>query len=82
MYVDLKKLNYPEFQELIKSYDIFVICESKTDDLDILNVTKGYEYFSKNRTKYDRKSGEIVVVFKNSLKSHLSFLSSDSEFLV
>ncbi|VDI33760.1 Hypothetical predicted protein [Mytilus galloprovincialis] len=68
--------------ELIKSYDICVFCESKTDDLDILNVPKGYEYFSKNRQKFDRKSGGIVVVFKNLLKSHLSFLSSDSEYVL
>ncbi|CAG2221991.1 unnamed protein product [Mytilus edulis] len=68
--------------ELIKSYDICVFCESKTDDLDILNVPKGYEYFSKNRKKFDRKSGGIVVVFKNLLKSHLSFLSSDSEYVL
>ena len=51
------KLLYPEFRELIESNDILVFVESKIDEYDILELPKGYLYFSKHRSKFRKKIG-------------------------
>ena len=45
-----KRLNYPEFYELISKYDILCFKESKSDDLDFFDIP-GYEVKMKNRKK-------------------------------
>ena len=75
------KLKFPDFHDLIKQYDIFVCTESKSDNLDVFDVPSGYDYMCKHRTKCDKKSGGITIIFKSSLKGHLTFVKSDSEFV-
>ncbi|CAG2201838.1 unnamed protein product [Mytilus edulis] len=55
--------------------------ESKLDNLDVLDVPKGYTYVTKNRKKMCKKSGGIAVIFKKSLETSLTFLSSESQFV-
>lgn len=61
------KFIIPEFQNLIKIYDIVILAESKTDALDILDLPDGYLYHAKHRTVCNKRSGGIVVVYKTSL---------------
>ena len=76
------KLLCQEFIDLIKLYDIFVCIESKIDNFDVLNLPPGYSYISKNRKKFGRKSGGIVIIYKSMLKQFLKFPSGDSEFVL
>ncbi|CAG2200728.1 unnamed protein product [Mytilus edulis] len=76
------RLIFKEFTDLIELNDIFVCIESKLDDLDQLNLPKGYDYFTKNRKKFERKSGGITVIFKKCLKNFLTFINTDSEFVL
>ncbi|KAK3107329.1 hypothetical protein FSP39_011987, partial [Pinctada imbricata] len=75
------KLLLPEFQELIKTYDIFICVETKTDNLDILKVPSGYKYFLKSRKEFKRKSGGIAIFYKETLKNYIQFPTSISEFI-
>ena len=76
------KLLLPEFLELITKYDIFICLESKLDDFDILNLPPGYSYFTKNRKKFQRKSGGILFIYKTSLKQDINFQITESEFVL
>lgn len=48
-----KKLNYSEFQELVNEHDIVCLQETKTDDLDVIEID-GYKIEMKNRVKNER----------------------------
>ena len=56
----------PDFDLLIKSYDVLIFTETKTDEFDELKLPEEYTYFAKHRTKIQKKSGEIIIVFKKS----------------
>ena len=43
-----RKLQYPEFRELISNYDLFCVTESKLDNYDIVDVP-GYKFISQTR---------------------------------
>jgi hypothetical protein len=58
------KLNYPEFDEFVNTFDILCFVESETDDLDEI-VLPGFLIKMKNRKCFsNRKSGGIVLGFK------------------
>ena len=75
------KLLNPDFELLIKKYDILVFAETKTDEFDELKLPEDYTYFAKHRKKFDKKSGGIIVVYKRVLSDCLHFLKSESEFV-
>lgn len=75
------KLNCPEFIELVKSHDVNIFVESKTDELDVLNLPNGYLCNSKIRTNCKRKSGGIVVIYREYLKHFLKFIKTSSNFV-
>lgn len=76
-----QKLLCPEFIEMIKKYDICLFTETKLSDIDILNIPDDYMYYSKIRKKCKRKSGGIVVMYRNKLKGYLNFINTDCEFV-
>jgi exonuclease III len=51
----------------IKSYDVLIFTETKTDEFDELKLPEEYTYFAKHRQKMKKKSGGIIVVFKKTL---------------
>ncbi|CAG2203358.1 TBCD [Mytilus edulis] len=55
--------------------------ETKLSDIDILNIPDDYMYYSKIRKKCKRKSGGIVVMYRNKLKGYLNFINTDCEFV-
>ena len=77
-----QKLQYPDFESLIRQHDIIGLLETKTDDIDKL-VLDGYEFQMKNRgTVSGRKSGGITLAYKSNLKSKIKVLSSESKFVL
>jgi hypothetical protein len=71
----------PDFDLLIKSYDVLIFTETKTDEFDELKLPEKYTYFAKHRKKIKKKSGEIIIVFKKTLSKCLHFIKSDSEYV-
>ena len=58
------KLNCPEFINLINSYDIVGVQETKTDELDTVDIP-GYKVFLNNRSCISRnRSGGIGLIVK------------------
>ena len=41
------RLQYPEFQNMIRNHDILCFVETKTDDLDVINFP-GFKFIMKN----------------------------------
>ncbi len=82
------RLQNPEFEELIKQYDILCFQESKLDDLDnepVKEIFKklGYATHIKNRFKLsNRKSGGLVICIKFCLQNHVRFKETDSKVVI
>jgi len=70
------KLLCPEFVSYFSQYDFVVFTETKLDDTDCVDVP-GYTSFCKNRMKYKRKSGGIVLYVKNSLVQYVMIMESE-----
>ena len=75
----VSKLLNPDFTSLIENSDILVFEETKTDEFDQLLLPKYYSFRAKHRTKFQKKSGGIIIVFKNYLEPFLHF--PDTEIL-
>ena len=67
------KLLYHDCCDLINKYDICLFVETKTDDLDVLNVPNGYLYYCKPRSVIDKKSGGLTILYKEKFKPYLKF---------
>ena len=77
----VSKLVNPDFLQLIEKYDILIFQETKTDVYDRLLLPKGYTFKAKHRNKFDRKSGGIVIIYKNEIEKFLDFPDANSEFV-
>ena len=76
------RLQYPEFGNLIQSYDIVCFVETKTDDVDLINFP-GYKFKMKNRKKIsNRRSGGIMVGYKESLDNYIDIVNTDSKYVL
>ena len=75
----LSKLRYPEFMNLITKFDIVTLTETNLDDIDTVEVP-GYVPFYKNRAKYRRKSGGILLLVREELVKQVTIL--ESKYLV
>lgn len=76
------KLLYHDFCDLINKYDICLFVETKTDDLDVLNVPNGYLYYCKHRSVFDKKkSGGLTILYKEKFKPYLKFPKTNSELV-
>lgn len=74
-----KKLNYSEFQELVNEHDIVCLQETKTDDLDVIEID-GYKIEMKNRVKYGRvNSGGIILAYKQELSEFINIHETESK---
>jgi hypothetical protein len=75
------KLNYPEFHEFVNTFDILCFVESKIDDLDEI-VLPGFLIKMKNRKSFsNRKSGGIVLGFKEEYDSFIHPIPTDSSYV-
>ena len=76
-----RKLQYPEFINLISNYDILCFVESKTDDTDVIEIP-GFVSHMKNRTQVARiRSGGIIFAVRDSLNKCINVRKSNSDFV-
>jgi hypothetical protein len=66
---------------MIKKYDILIFVEIKTDEFDEINLPSGYSYHVKHRKKIKRKSGGIIIIYKDTISKCFTFPTSNSEFV-
>ena len=64
---------------MIKKYDILIFVEIKTDEFDEINLPSGYSYHVKQRKTFKRKSGGIIIIYKDTISKCFTFLTSNSE---
>ena len=75
------KLRYPEFVELINSYDLIGVQETKLDDADCLEIP-GYTIICHNRQTISRyRSGGTALIAKNSILPYLKLEQSNSKLI-
>ena len=58
-----------------------IFVETKTDEYDEIRLPNNYTFHAKNRKRFKKKSGGIIIVYKKELSHLLNFVSSDSEFV-
>lgn len=76
------RLRNPEFCELINSFDIVCFVETKTDDIDVIDFP-GFIFNMKNRKMFsNRRSGGIVVGYRESLKGMIHMIDTDSRYVL
>jgi hypothetical protein len=68
----IRRIQYPECFELVNDYDIFCFVETKTDDVDEIDLP-GFIIKMKNRFQLRSrvKSGGIIVRFRKSLGDNI-----------
>lgn len=76
------KLNIPEFNELIQSFDIITCTETKLDDLDVINVNQFVCITKNRRQKVIRKSGGIAVLIKESIFKCFECIDTECEYVL
>ena len=68
---------FPDFiLSIIESHDIICISESKLSDTDIVDI-KGYTAFYKNRSKFKRKLGGILLLVKDCFLSFITVFEEE-----
>ena len=76
-----RRVNYPEFRDLIQNYDLFSVNETKLDQYGLINISD-YTFLSKCRKRFIRKSGGIGVFVKDSLVPFFTMIDSESEYIL
>jgi hypothetical protein len=62
-----KRLNYLEFEQMIRKYNIICLVETKTDNIDIVKL-EGYEIHMKNRKIVAKnRSGGIILGYRQEI---------------
>lgn len=67
--------------QFIENYDILFFQETKTDIYDHLCLPKGYSYKAKHRKTCHKKSGGIIIIYKNYLSKFLEFPETESDYV-
>ena len=77
-----RRVQYPEFLDLINNYDILCLVETKTDDVDEISIPN-FEINMKNRFLFKRvKSGGIILAFKTYLVDKIKVVNTDSKYIL
>ena len=78
------KLDIPDFTEFIESHTINCFVETKINYLDIDNLKLPQGYNGKFKCRYycsNIKSGRIGIIYKDSLETFITEITTDSEFV-
>lgn len=76
-----RRLNYPEFIELVNRYDLLCFTETKTDDLDTIELDNNV-LFAKNRQVCARiRSGGIVVGCRENLSKCITPIETECKYV-
>ena len=65
------KLLHPEFHNLITKYDIICLSETHLSDIEEVKIA-GFTSFYKNRQKYKKKSGGLLVLIKDTWTQYVT----------
>ena len=77
-----RRCKYPEFLEFIQTFDVLCLVETKTDDVDQIDLPE-FEIHMKNRFTYRKvRSGGIVLAFKNYLSQDIDLINSESQYVL
>ncbi|CAC5383795.1 unnamed protein product [Mytilus coruscus] len=77
----IKKLQYPEFETLLRNHDIICLVETKLDDRDEIKLP-GYILKFKNRKKIAKvKSGGILLGYKQKYEHFIEVIDTGSKFV-
>ena len=75
------RILYTEFTDLVQSFDIFCMSETKLLDTDVISCP-GYTFFSPPRQqKFYRRSGRTVFLVRDSLVKFVAIIESKSEYI-
>ena len=61
----MKRAEYPDFIDMVESFDLICFSESKIDDTDVISFPGYCNIAQPRKQKFLRKSGGISVYFKN-----------------
>ena len=76
------RLQYPEFQNMIRNHDILCFVETKTDDLDVINFP-GFKFIMKNRKNIAyRRSGGIMVRYRDTLVNMIEIKETSCKYVL
>lgn len=77
-----RRIEYPDFVELVNQYDIFCVSETHIDSNDIADIP-GYTFSAKNRSQpYLRKSGGIGIYLCDKLAPFVDVIENVSEYVL
>ena len=77
-----RRLNYPEFSELIKQFDTVCVSESKLGKYDEITL-EGYTFLSQCRKQhFFGKGGGIGVFIKDEIFPYITSVDSDSDYIL
>ena len=77
-----RRIQYPEFQELVSKFDIFCVLETKLDDLDSISLSNYTFIHQSRRQKCLRRSGGIGVFIRNELVQRVKLIESSSDYVL
>ena len=77
-----KRIQYPEFKELIEGYDILCFVETKTDDADEINLPYFILHMKNRFTFKSVNSGGIILSYKTALSSFVNIVESESKYIL
>ena len=77
------RLQYPDFIDYFKHFDIVCSEETKIDDMDIISFP-GFKLISQPRKEplYLRKSGGLAIFIKDNLANYCKPLETESDYIL
>ena len=76
-----RRCQYPDFEDLVNQFDIFLVTETKLDCTDVIDI-KGYQFINIPREKkYERKSGGIGAFIKDNLPYHTETIKTNTDYI-
>ena len=82
MYININKLQIPEFVEFVSKYDILCFTETKLDESDCIStLLPVYTFFLNNRQKRLRSSGGIAIGIKSEYFTMTFNFTHHSEYM-
>lgn len=77
-----RRINYPDFVEFVKCYDLFCAVETHLDGIDLVDIYS-YAFIAKHRTQiYKRKFGRIGLYVKEKKSKYVKLILSNNEYIL
>jgi len=77
-----RRVEFPDFYELVNKYDLFFVVETKLDANDVISLPN-FKFINKPRKQpFIRKSGGLGIFIRDLLLPHCEILDCDSDFIL